>query len=268
MLWFPCDAVLDYHSCTLSPSSKRVLPTRSFYLLASTADVVNRDVNYQKRTVKSFIPHPYFSWSLIYHDIGLIEASGPFDYNGYISLAVLPRPDWNFHLDSWITCSVAGWGVTNKNEPQRVSNKLMSVTLDVAPKEVCEKGIGGSSFENPGGSICTYSVNGTKDACKGDSGSALVCNHPEMKGNVLLPDLASDWAINGWNLDQWRQGIVLGIVSWSWECAHDGVPAVFTDVRQYRDWVRCTVLSARSSTNTASVFFIGFVTTLFQLALN
>uniref|UniRef100_A0A8C8YSK6 Peptidase S1 domain-containing protein n=1 Tax=Prolemur simus TaxID=1328070 RepID=A0A8C8YSK6_PROSS len=68
------------------------------------------------------------------------------------------------------------------------------------------------------GMVCGYNAQG-KDACQGDSGGPLVCE------------------LN----DAWIQ---VGIVSWGIGCSSKGIPAVYTEVSFYKDWVNSRLSQA------------------------
>lgn len=61
----------------------------------------------------------------------------------------------------------------------------------------------------PLGSFCAGSLDGSRDACFGDSGGGLICN-----------------------------GQITGIVSFGFGCGRRGFPGVYVDVSQFNHWIQ------------------------------
>ena len=76
----------------------------------------------------------------------------------------------------------------------------------------------GPSYTLPSTAICAGAEG--RDACDGDGGGPLVCEH------------------NG----QWFQ---VGIVSFGIGCGRRGIPGVYTRVQAYEQWIENTILDSK-----------------------
>jgi len=123
--------------------------------------------------------------------------------------ATLPPADFDA---SGSHCNVSGWGrlVSHGHD----APKILQVTdVMMLSGDDCE-GIFGDKWPfNQEYMLCAGGKD--KDACQGDSGGPLVC--PAAEGS--------------------SQRYITGIVSWGIGCATEGIPGVYTDVAEYRDWV-------------------------------
>uniref|UniRef100_A0A3Q0S506 trypsin n=1 Tax=Amphilophus citrinellus TaxID=61819 RepID=A0A3Q0S506_AMPCI len=137
------------------------------------------------------------------NDIMLIKLSRPAQLNAYVQPVTLPDENAPPLSDS---CAVSGWGVT-----QVYSYTLSTVlrAVNVRTISYCTWYYWGRITPNM---ICAGSPYGGKDSCQGDSGGPLVCN-----------------------------GYFEGIVSWGIGCANPLYPGVYTKVRNYIQWINCTV---------------------------
>lgn len=97
-------------------------------------------------------------------------------------------------------CQLAGWGVTAETNvsPHPI---LLRVNLDIVNQAACNNTFRGSI---PHGHFCAGSLDGTRDACFGDSGGALICN-----------------------------GQASGIVSFGFGCARVGFPGAYVDISEF-----------------------------------
>ncbi|KAI8043126.1 hypothetical protein M5D96_004452 [Drosophila gunungcola] len=73
----------------------------------------------------------------------------------------------------------------------------------------------GHNFQLPASMICAGGEL-NQDACTGDGGSALFCPIGEDDSGLYEQ---------------------VGIVNWGIECGLKDVPATYTDVAQFRDWI-------------------------------
>ena len=116
-------------------------------------------------------------------------------------------------------CSVSGWGRLKSGGGTHP--KYLQVTQVLVPSnDICAKMLPDQlpwdSEENT--MICAGGSD--RDACQGDSGGPLVC--PDEHGNLLIT----------------------GVVSWGVGCATEGVPGVYTNVRNYLDWIESEINSS------------------------
>lgn len=111
-------------------------------------------------------------------------------------------------------CQIFGWGATNKSTNGILSNtglpnRLHSASLEVFTNERCQKLYSEyTSYVDKDLHLCAGAVNGSVDACRGDSGSPLVC------GTELV-----------------------GLVSWGIGCGEPNLPGVYTNVIHFSQWI-------------------------------
>uniref|UniRef100_A0A1A9WJB4 Peptidase S1 domain-containing protein n=1 Tax=Glossina brevipalpis TaxID=37001 RepID=A0A1A9WJB4_9MUSC len=167
--------------------------------------------------VKNFIRHhEYYTTDIQtkYNDIALVELGKEAIFNDYVSPACLPLVDGN-DFQEFLT---AGWGKTNYTSES--STHLLKVKLDRFDDDKCfqiierneelEKGVNNRT------QLCAGSFSDNRDTCAGDSGGPLFVNHPEFSCQFL----------------------VVGITSFGeGGCGNKGIPAVYTRVKLYIDWI-------------------------------
>lgn len=168
--------------------------------------------NGRERTsyVNRIIIHPLYrdnAWTG--DDIALLKLSQPIREEAHIQYAKLPgngepsRPGDR--------CTVVGWG---SMDPRGVgvAQRLQKAGLDIVSNDVC-----GRHFQTARGNIkhvCGGRGEQSISACRGDSGGPLFCNAG-------------------------GQSVQVGIVSFGKiPCAQANIPAVFTRVSTYVDWIR------------------------------
>lgn len=81
----------------------------------------------------------------------------------------------------------------------------MKIRAPILAPEVCRKSFGPAYTQQM---FCGGFVDGSKDACLGDSGGPFVLD-----------------------------GRLYGVVSWGHECAAAGFPGVYTDVHDFLGWI-------------------------------
>lgn len=125
---------------------------------------------------------------------------------------VIPRASKSMVLNKGQLFEVSGWGVTKKGTVSEVLRKTM---VPYVEKSKCNHK-NSYNGEIKFGMICAGYIKGGKDACQGDSGGPLVWH---SKDGPLL----------------------IGVVSFGKGCAQQNKPGVYTDVREYNDWILTTM---------------------------
>jgi len=109
-------------------------------------------------------------------------------------------------------CTVTGFGQEQHNDYGSSVN-LRMVTIKVLHDASCKEALARYPWDAKNHTmICAGGAD--KDACQGDSGGPLVCKQ-----------------------DNGRECLA-GLVSWGVGCATEGIPGVYTNVRNYLDWIR------------------------------
>lgn len=167
--------------------------------------------------VEESIPHPDFDKRFnISDDIALLRLERNVQFTPWIQPICLP--ELNFNLEAKVAGSnnviVAGWG---NNELRRQSPVLQKVDIPFVEKSLCQNRYAdyklGKEQKCFGGEL-------GKDSCGGDSGGPLI--HPRTNNSPPFE--------------------LIGIVSFgSLRCGAPGVPAVYTNVADYRSWILTTI---------------------------
>lgn len=85
----------------------------------------------------------------------------------------------------------------------------MAVNLSIIPRRLCI-GAGAYKPERVGPkAFCAGSFEGGRDSCQGDSGGGLICD-----------------------------GYLTGVVSFGYGCGRASYPGIYTNVFQYKKWIR------------------------------
>ncbi|CRK90510.1 CLUMA_CG004118, isoform A [Clunio marinus] len=156
----------------------------------------------QLRFASHIFAHPSFDMRTYQNDIGVVRASVIFIQT--TTLQAMPR-SFTTPVDN-VNCNLAGWGVTSETNT-RPHPILLRVELQIIAMNFCN---GTQSFHGsiPDGSLCAGSLDGSRDACFGDSGGGLMCN-----------------------------GQIAGVVSFGFGCGRRNFPGVYVDVSQYNGWI-------------------------------
>jgi trypsin len=155
------------------------------------------------------VPHPSFTPKPATNDIMIVKLNGTFpDVEG----ATL-----NFNADIPATgdqLSVIGFGFTEENGEN--SDVLLTTNVDAVSFSSCNDVYG---FIDDESMICAGNESGGQDSCNGDSGGPLFTS----------------------------SGVQVGIVSFANGCAQPGVPAVYTRLSAYTEWILSTICSVSSA---------------------
>ncbi|XP_075729284.1 trypsin alpha-3 isoform X2 [Rhipicephalus microplus] len=161
-----------------------------------------------KVIVKHFYRHENFDFQTFKNDLAILWLDEPIKLGPKARTICLPKSPQNLVGK---TVVVAGWGVTTENGTG--SPVLRYTTQVVWNLEQCIQGLGGIAFYSPQ-QICAYKRG--SDACQGDSGAPLMLK----EGDAFQ---------------------MAGLVSFGNGCNMDGVPGVYTNIVNYRDWIDLTI---------------------------
>ncbi|XP_025835383.1 uncharacterized protein LOC108736795 [Agrilus planipennis] len=168
----------------------------------------NEDAQPQNFDIIKRIQHPNYSLPSVQHDIALLKLDRPATLNKYVRPACL-------YTSSEISSDKAiatGWGYTEFS--RKISNELMKVTLEAFSHETCIKTFAQLGIDDKT-QTCWGSRTEAKDTCKGDSGRPLQIG----------------------SRDFYCMYEIIGITSLGKGCGHVNVPAVYTRVSNYVDWL-------------------------------
>lgn len=158
---------------------------------------------------KRVIKHPLYNGSTLEYDFALVELEKDSRFEPVAMNAAeidIPKTAGD-EIDS-IT---AGWGATR--EGGSVAQKLQKVNVPLVNAEVCNVSYNGDITDSM---ICAGFPAGGKDACQGDSGGPLVV------------------------VDENRQHVLVGVVSWGQGCARPNYYGVYSKVNSVTDWIADT----------------------------
>ncbi|VVC36427.1 Hypothetical protein CINCED_3A025618 [Cinara cedri] len=174
-----------------------------------------------ERSIVSITVHPeYSSWNM-HNDIAVITMSETVMVTGHVSPVCLPpRPPNAVSPRQWTGCRVSGWGTESFERP-RYPGVLKKVNVPLWDRSRCVKSLRatrlGGRFELHEGFLCAGGEE-NEDACKGDGGSPLVCEHDSVSH-------------------------LIGLVSWGIGCGTASVPGVYIDVNVYVTWIEKQIRS-------------------------
>jgi trypsin len=101
--------------------------------------------------------------------------------------------------------TISGWGATLKSRDNL--NNLRAVDVPVIDTVQCRKAYSKLTRRM----ICAGYAKGGKDSCQGDSGGPM---------------------------KRISDGVLIGVVSWGYECAEPNYPGVYSNVSSVRPWIQ------------------------------
>uniref|UniRef100_A0ABM5FVC3 Coagulation factor VII n=1 Tax=Pogona vitticeps TaxID=103695 RepID=A0ABM5FVC3_9SAUR len=166
------------------------------------------DGSEQERRVAEMIIHEKYSSKSVDNDIALLRLASPVNFTDYVVPICLPPQRFAAKVLHYVEYStVSGWG--RLLEGGATSTTLMHVQVPRMHKTECVRH---TNFNITDNMFCAGYLNGTRDACEGDSGGPHVTEYK-----------------NTWFLT--------GIVSWGKGCAAIGTYGVYTNVVKYIPWL-------------------------------
>ncbi|XP_070170545.1 vitellin-degrading protease isoform X2 [Polyergus mexicanus] len=161
--------------------------------------------------IVNFFIHENYNSMINDYDIAVIKVTPFFTYNSFTKAVDLaPDNAKNVFTESGIVC---GWGYYLKFDDDSIDpilpKTLKCIVIPLIERESCCEDYKDRYVITPRMSCYGYQ-DGAKDACKGDSGAALVN----------------------------KNGILLGVTSWGDGCAEKYSPGVYTDAIYLRHWIK------------------------------
>ncbi|XP_049776130.1 mite allergen Der f 3-like [Schistocerca cancellata] len=157
--------------------------------------------------ISETIIHPQYDSSNSWiNDIALIKVATPFVLDG-TTMGTIQLPAQGQETPDGSSVTVIGWGSTSFGGSSPA--ELQKVDIVVWNQELCSS-LFWDGFEYPvyPTMICAAGVEQQAGSCNGDSGGPL-----------------------------FHEGVLVGIVSWSYNCGEPPYPDVFTRVSSYVDWI-------------------------------
>ncbi|KAM4636696.1 urokinase-type plasminogen activator-like [Discoglossus pictus] len=182
----------------------------------------------QKFLVEKIILHPEYSDETGAHDsdIALVKirsASGQCaSLTDSVQTVCLPLAGLN--LRDATQCEVSGYGKEHYNN-FLYSSTLKTTKVQLVPQSQCQSDLYYGKLVN-NNMLCAADPEWKVDACKGDSGGPLTCEH---NGQMML----------------------YGIVSWGEECAKENKPGVYTRVTNYLPWINAIMTQDNNANSKA-----------------
>ncbi|KAH8321458.1 hypothetical protein KR074_005477, partial [Drosophila pseudoananassae] len=168
----------------------------------------------QERLVTLVRKHKEFVYETGANDLAIVFLDRPFQLNNHIRPICLPSQERSYLKN---TCIVTGWGVKNYRDPY-LSHVLKAIELPLVDRVRCQDQLRqtklGPDFELDPSVICAGGEEGV-DSCTGDGGSAIIC---QVRGDR-------------------NRYVQVGIVNWGVECGKKDVPAVYTNLEIFNDWI-------------------------------
>ncbi|XP_016999111.2 venom protease [Drosophila takahashii] len=176
-------------------------------------DTSNDDADPEDFTVKDFTLHPGYSYPVIYNDIAVVRLSRPVTFNEYKHPACLPFADGRsvsaFIAIGWGQLEIVPRTENKKLQKVKLYNYNTRCTITADENEQLPYGYNATT------QLCIGS-NEHKDTCNGDSGGPVLIYHKDF------PCMYH----------------VMGITSVGVACDTPDLPAMYTRVQFYLDWIK------------------------------
>nr|ABU98619.1 protease [Helicoverpa armigera] len=165
-------------------------------------------------TVSQLVLHPQYSSATLDHDVAIVRLTVPATFSNTIQPVSIPGSSYSLPDNTLLT--TVGWGALSSGGgfPQQ----LQHVDINLINQELCAERYAFLKTQ-PGyqnwpditdNMLCAGILDvGGKDACQGDSGGPLAHN----------------------------SNIIVGVVSWGFQCADPFYPGVNARVSRYTDWI-------------------------------
>lgn len=207
------------------------------YDLSSATDSADTNRKEVSLAIDPIVHENYNSPYQSSNDIALLKLAEAVDLNVHTP-ACLPALNTDY---TGKTGSVYGWGTTNSCPNSGIEQIMREVEVPIVSDTTCAAASGAAvTFSDGAGSCTTQALNYNgkisedmvcagaqgKDACQGDSG-----------GPFTVKSVAN-------------QHELVGVVSWGYGCAADGLYGVYSEVAKLRTWIDTKIAANGGATFT------------------
>ncbi|XP_046991904.1 mite allergen Eur m 3-like [Schistocerca americana] len=203
----------DYWALTAAHCVYALVSGTVLELLSGT---ITLDEGGTRHSVTSIVIHPQYdesdSWV---NDVAVLRVWMPFPLNSE-TVAPIQLPEQGEDTPAGSPVTVVGWGRLSFDG--NISNSLQKVDIEVWDRDLCSL-LFEDGFQSPVylTQICAAGVDERGSSC--DVSTAPIQFQGDSGGTLLL------------------EGVVVGLVSWSYRCATPPYPTVYTRVSSYVDWI-------------------------------
>ena len=176
----------------------------------SISVVTPNQTNNQSLSIKQIIIHPSYNAEIFEHDLALIELTNA----SQISPIKILSPHTTQDAAEKVAIAL-GWGTISTTK-DIFPTDLQQISLSIIDSKLCSQFMGNIT-ENM---LCAGDKTYQKDTCQGDSGGPLIVFDNES--------------------NSWRQA---GITSWGFGCARINSYGVYTQIKNYADFISTTICS-------------------------
>ena len=184
-------------------------PIDSLRVLAGATDLTDAEQSefFQWRQVSNFsVSGRYFP---VHNDIAVLRLDSPLEFNGVVRPACLP--DASSFMTPGQSLIVTGFGIT-KHGTNQWPGRLLKGQVELFSAKRCNHLLDNLVSERM---FCAGKEAGGVDSCQGDSG-----------GPIGIDDLFT------------RTFTLVGVVSWGRGCGKKGNPGVYTNVRNFLNFIK------------------------------
>lgn len=165
-------------------------------------------------SVSAVYSHESYDDVNVLNDIAVLKLSSKVTLSSLIQPACLPDQKSNSYPVPDRASYAAGWGTLSSGGS--APSKLNDVQLTIYSSSRCTN-VDAGSTKNFDSQICAGDLTGNKDTCQGDSGGPL----------YITDTVAANTKV-----------VAAGITSYGVGCANAGLPAIYTRVSYYLDWIQ------------------------------
>ncbi|XP_011706676.1 PREDICTED: trypsin-1-like [Wasmannia auropunctata] len=183
---------------------------KNIKVVAATINLNQNNSKSEHNVIKIIVHEGYHaSQTSIVNDIALLKVQTPFIKS--VTVRPIPLPPRGHVVKANDVAVVSGWGRLWKGGP--TTTKLQRVNILIVGQDNCWNIYARKGLNIYPTHVCAHDSSANKGICFGDSGGPLTVD-----------------------------GKLVGLVSWSIDCANTAYPGVYTRVVSYLDWIAANAI--------------------------